>query len=70
MVIAYALITQNAAHLFIKDSKLTEEVKSDLLNQGVTLHLYEEILSFLNTLELSPLLYAPKNTRGVEIPNG
>ena len=62
MVIAYALITQNDAHLFIENSKLPEKVQADLLNSGVTLHAYEEALSFLSTFELSPVLYAPQKT--------
>ena len=49
VVIAYLIVTQTEAHLFIQPQKVTPEVRQHLEGNGVTLHDYEEIIPYLKS---------------------
>lgn len=62
VVISYALITQNESHLFVNKNKVPESILTSLINDGVTIHRYEDILPFLNGLSVNKILYSPAYT--------
>jgi Xaa-Pro aminopeptidase len=53
---AFALISTDAAHLFIQDSKVPTSLKSTLEKDGVTLHEYDSVTAFLSKLENTSIL--------------
>ena len=43
LLLSYAIITQDAYHLYVDDKKLSDEIKKDLAALGVTLHPYNDV---------------------------
>ena len=56
VVISYLYIDQEEAHYFIQPEKLTETVAAYLKENGVTVHPYDEVQSFLSDLKTTNLL--------------
>lgn len=50
VVIAYAIVSNVDAHIFVDDRKLSLEVKEYFEKNGVTVHNYDAIVPFLNNL--------------------
>lgn len=50
VVIAYAVVGKDAAHIFIDGHKLSPKIISVFSNTGVKIHDYDKILGFLNQL--------------------
>lgn len=61
VVISYALVTLDAAQLYLDTSKLTDDSRDALQKQGITLHNYDEIASRLQTIT-QPILMDPERT--------
>ncbi|GAA0738517.1 aminopeptidase P family N-terminal domain-containing protein [Clostridium oceanicum] len=83
LVLSYLIITMDKVHLFINEDKLSNEIKSDLIKNGVTsIHpyneIYEKVRRFTNSniLLLDPIrinyaLYKsiPENVKKIEKEN-
>ena len=50
VVLSYAVVMMDCVHLFIDDSKLSEEIKNALSKENVILHPYNDVYSFVETL--------------------
>ena len=60
LVLSYAVITMEDVHLFINESKLNQEILDSWNGLSVILHPYEEIYTFVKTLdETSHVLLDP-----------
>lgn len=62
VAISYLLITQEHVTLFINPQKLTEEVKSYLTEQQISIHSYQETEAYLKTLHIKCVLLDPAQT--------
>lgn len=62
VAIAYLLITQKEAVLFIMPEKITEEVKQYLKKHGVEIKDYNDVKTQLSTLPVSSILLSPQQT--------
>lgn len=51
LVLSYAVITMEDVHLFINESKLNQEILDSWNGLSVILHPYEEIYTFVKTLD-------------------
>ncbi|MCO6478110.1 MAG: aminopeptidase P family protein [Phaeodactylibacter sp.] len=61
--ISYLLIGANTAHWFVHERKVSAGLRERLQKDGVELHPYEALESFLEELEKdSPILYGPGST--------
>lgn len=82
LVLSYAVITMDDVHLFINETKLNQEILDSWKELSVILHPYEEIYSFVKTLDTdshvlldpSRINYAiyknlPEKMEKVEAPN-
>lgn len=82
LVLSYAVITMDNVHLFINETKLNQEILDSWKELSVILHPYEEIYSFVKTLDTdshvlldsSRINYAiyknlPEKMEKVEAPN-
>ncbi len=61
-VISYAFITLEEVYLFIDASKVPASVKASLEADGITLLAYDETVSFLSSVDVETVLYAPVYT--------
>lgn len=48
--LSYAIVSLNAVHLFLDLHKLSQELQASIQEQGVTLHPYNDIYPFIQTL--------------------
>lgn len=82
VVLAHLWITLNELHLFIDNNKLSNDVKTKLLNDGIALHSYDEIYHFLQNYDLnvtvmldpSKVSYSlyrslPETVENIQLPN-
>jgi len=58
----YAVIGKENTHLFIQPSKIPTDLKTTLQNNGIVLHEYNEIQSFLNGLNNSSIFLSSGQT--------
>lgn len=61
VVLSYALVKENEAYLYLDKSKFTAKMEKELLNEGVTLKLYNEIGEDISNLE-GKILIDPNKT--------
>lgn len=62
VVVSYLLITTNEVVYFIAPEKLTPEVQEYLTDQSVDIRNYNEIASYLSSLQASSILLTPEKT--------
>ena len=51
VVLSYAVIMTNSVHLFIDESKLSADIQASLANDGVVLHPYNDVYTFVSHLD-------------------
>ncbi len=56
VVLCYAAITMKSLHLFIDESKLSNEMKAKFAMQKVLLHAYDDIYNFVKTLSTKEVI--------------
>ena len=62
VVISYLLITQEEATFFVAPTKITEEVKRYLQEQGISLGNYNQVEDYLNQFKGENILIDPQKT--------
>lgn len=59
VAISYVVLDEDLCHVFVQKEKLTEPVRTHLMDSGCEIHSYEEVGSFLATLRGRRIGYAP-----------
>lgn len=60
LIICYAIIGMDTAHLFIEGHKIPAAMQSDFVNTNIQIHPYESIISFVNNLEEHKVILVDK----------
>ncbi len=50
VVLSYVVITMDSVHLFIDETKLSEDIKISFVNDGIIIHPYNDVYSYVNSL--------------------
>lgn len=62
VAVSYAFLTPTSAHLFIKPTKITREIETELNANGITLHDYYHIGLFIDELSQKETILVDSNT--------